>query len=102
MKKEQLKMFWGRALFCGCTELPLFMLRHSHGDRSSNWHCHAQSAPRLCRNAETVGCTVKSLDVISVKHNSPGISVDKIPPRSKQITTGNISLKNLERKVRIN
>jgi hypothetical protein len=51
--------------------------------------------------AEMVCCTVKSLDVLSIKHNSSGTSVDKIPQRGKQITTGNNSRKNLELKVSI-
>jgi len=52
-------------------------------------------------SAELVCCTVKSLDVMSIKHSSSGISVYKIPQRSKQITTGNNSRENLERKVSI-
>jgi len=52
-------------------------------------------------SAEIGCCTVKSLDVMSIKHRSSGISVHKIPQRSKQITTGNNSRENLERKVSI-
>jgi hypothetical protein len=50
-------------------------------------------AARTTRTAsvEIVGCSEKSLDVLSVKDSSSGISVDKIPKRRKQVPKENNS-----------